>query len=121
MVTNKSVTRERAKIKIRKRLSGTSVKPRLSVFKSLKHIYAQIIDDGANQVLVSASTKSKELAESLSGMKGKKEAAKAVGKLLAEKAKAKSIETIVFDRNGYQYHGRVQSLADGAREGGLKF
>lgn len=109
--------RERIKKGIRKRLSGSSERPRLSVYRSNKGIYAQIIDDTTGKTLASASSLSKEF--SASGTKI--DQSKAVGKLIAEKAAAAGINQVVFDRNGYLYHGRVKSLADGAREGGLNF
>jgi large subunit ribosomal protein L18 len=109
--------RDRIKKGIRKRLSGSSARPRLSVYRSNKGIYAQIIDDVSGKTLVSASSLSKEF--SASGTKSDQSAA--VGKLVAEKAVAAGIKDVVFDRNGYLYHGRVKSLADGAREGGLNF
>ncbi len=112
--------RLKVKRRIRKKISGTPERPRLSVFRSNKHIYAQIIDDEAGQTLVAASTRSKELVGQLEG-KTKIEQAKLVGKLLAEKALKANVSQVVFDRNGYKYHGRVKALADGAREGGLKF
>ena len=102
---------------IRKKIAGTSSKPRLSVYRSNKDIYVQIIDDLSGKTLVSASSRTKDFkAEGT-----KVELANKVGKLVAEKAKAAGIENVVFDRNGYLYHGRVKSLAEGAREGGLKF
>jgi large subunit ribosomal protein L18 len=107
-------------MRIRRKISGTSEHPRLCVSRSLKNIFAQLIDDSAGQTLVSASTLSKEVRESLRGKPGI-EASKAVGALLAERAKAKGIETVKFDRGGFLYHGRVKALAEGAREGGLKF
>ena len=109
----------RAKIKqgIRKRLAGSAERPRLSVYRSNKGIYAQIIDDTTGKTLVSASSLSKDFA----GNGTKIEQSKAVGKLVAEKAVAAGISQVVFDRNGYLYHGRVKSLADGAREAGLNF
>ena len=103
--------------KLRNRLSGTAQCPRLAVFRSNNHMYAQIIDDVAQTTLVSASTLDKEF----EGATGNKEAARKVGKLVAERAKAKGIDTVVFDRGGYIYHGRVAELAEGAREGGLEF
>ena len=112
--------RLRRKVSIRKRLSGTGSCPRLSVFRSAKHMYAQVIDDDTGRTLAAASTLSPELA-SYEGHRGNKEAAKAVGALVAEKAKAAGVESVVFDRNGYLYHGRVAALADAARESGLKF
>ena len=119
--TNPSVSaRLRRKVSIRKRLSGTGDRPRLSVFRSAQHIYAQLVDDVTGCTLVSASTRSSELGE-WTGHRGNVAAAAAVGKLLAERAAQANIETVVFDRNGYLYHGRVKALADAARGGGLKF
>lgn len=112
--------RIRIKRRIRKRISGTAVKPRMSVFRSNKQIYAQLIDDLTGVTLVSASSLEKEIAEKSASIT-KIEVAKLVGKLAAERAIAKGISEVVFDRNGYLYHGRVQNLADAAREGGLKF
>lgn len=106
--------------RVRKKISGTSARPRLSVYRSLNHIYAQLIDDVAGNTLVSASTVEKEIAAQVSEM-GKKGASKLVGKIIAERAKAKGIEEVVFDRGGYIYTGRVAELAAGAREGGLNF
>ena len=110
-----NVARLRRHKRVRKAISGTPACPRLCVFRSLKNIYAQIIDDVAGATLVAASSLE------LEGNGGNKEAAKAVGELIAKKALEKSIENVVFDRGGYIYHGRVQELADGAREAGLKF
>ena len=112
--------RVRRKVAIRKRMHGTAAQPRLSVFRSANHIYAQVIDDDSGNTLAAASTLSPELA-SLEGHRGNKTAAAAVGKLVAEKASAAGVSTVVFDRNGYLFHGRVKALADAAREGGLKF
>lgn len=112
--------RLRIKRRIRKRISGTAVRPRMSVFRSNKQIYAQLIDDLTGVTLVSASSLEKEIAEKTASIT-KIEVAKLVGKLAAERALAKGISEVVFDRNGYLYHGRVQNLADAAREGGLKF
>ena len=112
--------RIRRHARLRKRVRGAAERPRLSVFRSNIHIYAQVIDDTAGRTLVAASSKDRELAEGLSG-KTKTERAQAVGKLLAERAKAAGIEQVVFDRGGYKYHGRVQALADAVREGGLTF
>jgi large subunit ribosomal protein L18 len=109
--------RERIKRGIRKRLSGSTVRPRLSVYRINKRIYAQIIDDITGNTLVSASSLSKEF----SATGTKIEQSKVVGKMVAEKAIAAGINQVVFDRNGYLYHGRVKSLAEGAREGGLTF
>ena len=103
--------------RIRGKISGTPERPRLCVFRSEKHIYAQIIDDVNMKTLVSASSVEK----GFEGAGSNKEAAKKVGATVAERAIAKGIETVVFDRGGYVYHGRVQELAEGAREGGLKF
>ena len=112
--------RERRKKSIRRKIKGTQERPRLSVFRSNRHIYAQIIDDTKGITLVSFSSLHKEFREKMS--KGStKEAAKLVGEILAQKAKDKGIEKVVFDRAGYKYHGRVKALAEGAREGGLKF
>jgi large subunit ribosomal protein L18 len=113
--------RIRKKIRVRKKISGTDARPRISVFRSLNNVYAQIIDDIKGVTLVEASTLSKELAEELKNAKGKTSKSKLVGKLLAKKAIEKGITSVVFDRSGYNYHGRVQAIADGAREGGLKF
>lgn len=118
MSLTKSERRQRIKFRIRKRLSGSGDIPRMTVFRSNKQIYVQLVDDVTGQTLVSASSREKEVA---SQQVNKTEQAKLVGKLIAEKAKDKGIETVVFDRNGYLYHGRVKNLADAAREGGLKF
>ncbi len=110
--------RNRIRRRIRKVSFGSPERPRLSVFRSNKEIYAQIIDDTSGKTLVASSSRDKEL----SGAKGtKSELAAAVGKALAKKALDAGVENVAFDRGGYQYHGRVKSLADGAREGGLKF
>jgi large subunit ribosomal protein L18 len=102
------------------RLAGTAVRPRLNVYRSLKHIYVQVIDDVAGHTLVAASTKDATLVADLAG-KTKREQAAVVGKAVAERAQDAGITEVVFDRGGYLYHGRVKALADGAREGGLKF
>lgn len=119
--TNPKVTARLKRIKrIRKKISGTEECPRLRVFKSAKHIYGQLIDDVAGHTLVTASTVDKDLAAGdIEG--GKKAQAQKVGLLLAQKAKKQGIERVVFDRGGFVYHGRIKSLSDGAREGGLKF
>lgn len=123
-MASKISTREESRLKrkkrIRKKLSGSPERPRLTVFRSDKHIYAQIIDDAAGATLVTASTLSPEYRQ-LDPLKGKVEAAKRVGELIARKAKDKGIAKVVFDRNGYIYHGRVQALADAARQAGLDF
>ncbi|MBN2862168.1 MAG: 50S ribosomal protein L18 [Bacteroidales bacterium] len=111
--------RERIRMRIRKKISGTDKIPRLAVFRSNKQIYVQVVDDLNKLTILSASSKEKEIAGK-TGIK-KTEQAKMVGKLLASKCKEKGIENVVFDRSGYKYHGRVKSLADAAREGGLKF
>lgn len=114
----KEFRRFRIKKRVRKVLKGTAERPRLSVFRSNKQIYAQLIDDLAGKTIVSSSSRSKELAGQVVT---KTEKAKIVGKLIAEKAKEAGISEIVFDRNGYLYHGRIKSLAESARESGLKF
>ena len=104
---------------MRKKVRGTEQRPRLCVFKSARHIYAQLIDDLSQRTIATATTLSKEI--KLGGGKGNKEAAKAIGTLIAKKSLDKGIEKVVFDRNGFLYHGRVKALADAAREEGLKF
>ncbi len=113
-----NVSRLRRHKRVRKTVSGTAARPRLCVFRSLKNIYAQIIDDDKGTTLVAASSLDAELKDIYGG---NKDAAKKVGELIAKKALEKGIDTVVFDRGGYIYHGRVQELADGAREAGLKF
>jgi large subunit ribosomal protein L18 len=112
--------RDRRKLRIRKKVHGTAERPRLTVFRSLNHIYAQIINDDQGYTLAAASTLSPELKEREGGT-GNIDAAKAVGALLASKAIAASVNKVVFDRNGFLYHGRIKALADAAREGGLEF
>ena len=119
-IKNKPIARHKRRRRIRKKIVGTSQRPRLSVFKSLKHIYAQIIDDGKGITLVAASTQSLELKESLPNG-GNLNAARQVGGVIAQKAKESQIESVVFDRGGNLYHGRVKALAEAAREGGLRF
>lgn len=116
----KAVRLQRRKWSIRKTLVGTPERPRLSVFRSDKHISAQIIDDYAGKTLAAASSQQKDVLAS-SDEKGKVNIAKAVGKAIAERAKAAGITLVAFDRNGRRYHGRIKALADAAREGGLKF
>ncbi|MEK7678634.1 MAG: 50S ribosomal protein L18 [Deltaproteobacteria bacterium] len=111
---------ERRKARVRKKVLGTQSRPRLNVYRSNGHIYAQIIDDGSSKTIIAASTLSKEIAATAMKLK-KAEAAKKVGELVAMKAIEKGIEKVVFDRSGYIYHGRVKALADGARGAGLKF
>lgn len=118
MAKTKIERREKIKKRIRKKISGTAEKPRMSVFRSNSHIYVQLIDDSKGRTLASASSRIKEIRES-KGTKTQK--AILVGKLIAQRALQAGITTVVFDRNGYLYHGRVKSLADAAREGGLKF
>jgi len=114
--------RMRRRMRIRKKISGTEARPRLSVFRSNRHIVAQLIDDERGVTLAAASSFSKDLRDAIKGIEGGKTAvAREVGKLIAVKAKEKGIEKVVFDRGGYLYHGRVKALADGAREGGLVF
>ena len=119
MVNKKSsnVARLKRHRRVRKNISGTAERPRLNVYRSLNHIYAQIIDDTKGITLVSASS----LDKAFDGKGGNIEGAKLVGKMVAEKALEKGIKTVVFDRGGYIYHGRVAALAEGAREGGLEF
>lgn len=107
--------------RVRKRVSGTAQKPRLVVFRSNLHIYAQLVDDATGHTLAAAGTVEPDLRGKFNGNGGNIEAAKAVGALVAQRAKEKGVEEIVFDRGGYLYHGRVAALADAAREGGLKF
>ncbi|NLN15383.1 MAG: 50S ribosomal protein L18 [Tissierellia bacterium] len=115
---DRNLNRKARHRRVRKKISGTAERPRLNVYRSGKHIYAQIIDDTKGHTLVSASTLDKSLNLTSTG---NKEAAKVVGELIAKRALEKGIENVVFDRGGYIYHGRVQALAEGAREAGLKF
>lgn len=120
-IKNESLRRRlRRALSVRKRVSGTAERPRLSVYRSSKHIYAQLIDDVAGVTLASASTRTKDGKTAVQGLK-KSEAAEQVGKQLAEAAKGKGIDKVVFDRGGWAFHGRVAALAKGAREGGLEF
>ena len=116
----KAAKRLRIKRRVRKKILGSAAKPRLSVFRSLKHIYAQLIDDQAGATVVSVSSLAEDVKKGQE-KSGKISVSKMIGMELAKAAKAKGIETVVFDRNGYQYHGRVKAVAEGAREGGLKF
>jgi large subunit ribosomal protein L18 len=118
--SEKVSARQRRKVSIRKKLSGTAERPRVSVFRSSKHIYAQAVDDSTNTVLASASDLEETIQGDLAGKK-KKEKAKLVGQALAKKLLARNVQQVVFDRNGFIYHGRVSAVADGAREAGLKF
>jgi large subunit ribosomal protein L18 len=115
---DRRISRDRIRKRIRSKVSGTAERPRLAVKKSLKHIYAQVIDDVNGKTIAAASTRDKE-----SGVKGgsNQAAAKAVGALIAKKAKDKGVKRVVFDRGGYQYHGNIKALADAARENGLEF
>jgi large subunit ribosomal protein L18 len=117
---NRGNARLRRHRSIRRKLEGTPERPRLNVFRSLNHIYAQVIDDSVGKTLTSASTLDREVRDQLDGMT-KTEQARVVGKVLAERAVAKGVKAVVFDRGGYQYHGRVKALAEAAREGGLEF
>jgi large subunit ribosomal protein L18 len=119
-MAKKLTGRERRKFRIRNKISGTSERPRLSVFRSARHIYAQVVDDSVGRTLACASTLSGDLKGSL-GEDAKKDAAKKVGALIAKICLERKIEKVVFDRNGYLYHGRVKALADAAREAGLNF
>jgi len=118
--SDKVAARMNRKSRIRKKMMGTAERPRLSVFRSAKHIYVQAIDDSTNTVLASASDLEETLAKDLGGKK-KKERAEAIGQAVAKKLLAKNIKAVIFDRNGFIYHGRVSAVADGARKGGLKF
>nr|WP_206709178.1 50S ribosomal protein L18 [Koleobacter methoxysyntrophicus] len=117
---SKNDARKRRHLRVRKKVKGTSERPRLNVFKSLNHIYAQVINDETGNTLTAASTLDPELKGKIT-KGGNVEAAKLVGKLIAERALSKGIEKVVFDRGGYIYHGRVKALAEAAREAGLKF
>ncbi len=119
---NKKVrARLRRKMRIRKRLLGTPERPRLAVFRSARHIYAQVIDDTKGVTISAASSLSPEIKDRLAECKGKVEVAKIVGELVAKRAMEKGVKKVAFDRGGYKYHGRVKALADGARESGLEF
>ncbi len=122
MITAIDRASERRRIhrRIRKKISGSSGRPRLCVYRSLKYLYAQIVDDAQQKTLVAASTAEKEIRGDLK-QAGNIQAAKLVGKAIGERAKAKGIEAVVFDRGGYLYHGRIKALAEAARESGLKF
>jgi large subunit ribosomal protein L18 len=116
---HKSTRRTRRRIGIRKRVTGTAERPRLSIYRSLSHMYAQVIDDLTGTTLAAASTRDKDI--SVEGTTGNAAAAAAVGKKIAEAAKSKGIASVTFDRGGFKYHGRVKALADAAREAGLEF
>ncbi len=117
---NRNKARLRRHVHIRRKVSGTPERPRLNVFRSLSHIYAQVIDDVAGHTLVSASTLDREVRDQLAGL-SRIEQARVVGKVVAERALGKGVAQVVFDRGGYKYHGRVKALAEAAREAGLDF
>ncbi|AJS61645.1 50S ribosomal protein L18 [Paenibacillus sp. IHBB 10380] len=117
---DKNKARVRRHLRVRKKITGTVERPRLNVFRSSKHIYAQLIDDVTGVTIVSASTVDKGLSEEISNG-GNVESARKVGELIAKRAKDKGVASVVFDRGGYLYHGRIQALADAAREAGLEF
>ena len=119
-LASKNIRRQRIHTRIRSRVRGLATLPRLNVYRSLKHIYANVVDDARGQTLLSASSVDKEVRQKMK-TGGNVEAAKVIGKILAERAKAAGITQVVFDRGGYAYHGRVKALADAAREAGLKF
>lgn len=120
MGVSKNDARKKRHIRVRKKVSGTTEKPRLNVFRSLKHIYVQVIDDSSGRTIVSASTADKGLKTNVKAG-GNIEAARAVGVEIAKRAVEKGVRQVIFDRGGYIYHGRVKALADAAREGGLEF
>ena len=117
----KRARRDKAHLRVRKRVQGTAERPRLSVYKSLRFIYAQVIDDTRGHTMAQASSADPAVREALGKSTAGKEAAKKVGELVAQRAKEQGVEKVVFDRGGYIYHGRVQALADAAREKGLQF
>ncbi len=117
----KKIRRARRKMSIRKKIYGTPEKPRMSVFRSLNNIFVQLIDDTKGEVLASASTIDTEVKNKITEKMTKIEKSKLIGKIIAERATSKNIQQVVFDRNGYIYHGRIKALADAARENGLKF
>ena len=119
-VNRRTELRARRKNRIRKRIFGTSERPRLTVYRSVRHIYTQIVDDTQGITLASASTMEKDIRETQK-FENKRAAANYIGKLIAERASAKGIKAVVFDRNGFLYHGRVKAVSDGAREAGLDF
>jgi len=121
IIPKKAHKREKKKIRIRKKITGTAERPRLTVYRSSTHGYTQIVDDATGKTLLSVSTNSKDIREEFKALKSPVERYKHLGSLTAKRAIEKNITTVVFDRNGYLYHGRVKALADGAREAGLKF
>ena len=118
-IPKRNAIRQRVHDRIRAKMSGTAERPRLNVYRSLNHIYTQVIDDGSGTTIASASTVAKKGTEGKAG--GNIDAAKSVGKLIGERAKEKGVTKVVFDRGGYLYHGRIKALADAAREAGLEF
>jgi large subunit ribosomal protein L18 len=114
-------SRQKRQKRVRRRIRGTPESPRLSIFRSLNHVYAQIIDDSTANTLVAASSLTKQIQSHISGKGGSREGAAIVGKAIAERALEKGIKKVVFDRNGFLYHGRVKALAEAARENGLEF
>ncbi len=119
--TSRAEARQKRKKRVRKRVRGTPERPRLSVFRSTRHIYAQIVDDANGKTLIECSSLSKELPSELKQKGGNKEGSAQVGALVAKRASEKGIKRVVFDRNGFLYHGRIKALADSAREHGLEF
>ena len=117
---SRNTHRQRVHLRVRRKVAGTPDRPRLCIFRSLNHIYAQVIDDHGGRTLAAASSLDKEMRKQLKGG-GNVAAAKVVGKVIAERARSAGIEQVVFDRGGYKYHGRVQALAEAAREAGLRF
>ena len=117
---SRNALRARRHARVRTRIEGQAERPRLSVFRSLHHVYAQLIDDATGRTLAAASTREKAVADGL-GSRSSSAAAEKVGKIIAERAKAKGIAAVVFDRGGYKYHGRIKALADAARSAGLEF
>ena len=117
---SRNALRTRRHARVRRRITGAAQRPRLSIFRSLHHLYAQLIDDATGRTLAAASTREKAVAEGLES-NSSSAAAEKVGKIIAERAKAKGINAVVFDRGGYKYHGRVKALADAARGAGLEF
>jgi large subunit ribosomal protein L18 len=117
---NRKLNRRRIRYRVRKKIEGTAARPRVAVFRSLKHIYAQAIDDSSGRTLACASSRDPQL-RGKGGAGGNREAAKQVGTVIVQKLKDAGIDTVIFDRGGFLYHGRVRALADAMREGGLKF
>jgi len=121
LIKDKKANRLKRKRRVRKKIEGSSERPRLTVFKTARHMYAQIIDDSKGITLLSASTISKDIKSKAKGIGGNIKGAKLIGETLGKKGKQKGIEGVIFDRNGFLYHGRIKALADAARENGLKF